>query len=95
MCDSETINEFGFELESTRIYQDNALFIECATGGAGRNFNKHKKIYVRHSYIMSLLKDGQITLIRTERDEISANLLTKALLPDDLLRAVSAAELFV
>lgn len=91
VCLQNGPNELSFEKVSTKIHQDNAGCIVWGAGGAWRHFNTRRHIDVRQNNIMSLVKDGQITLIPTRTDELRADFVTTALLPGDLSCAITTA----
>lgn len=88
------LSELGFDQKYTKTFQDNNSCIEWANGGFVKHFKRRKHIDVKYNYAVTMIENGVITLIRTPITDMEDGFLTKALLPGDLSRAISAAKLF-
>ena len=74
------LTTIGFpQLQASNVYEDNQSAINLAI--APHIPRKSRHIHVRHHYIRRLVEDGLVNLIHLPTSSMTADLLTKALIP--------------
>lgn len=80
--------------KSPFIFQDNFCCVEQAIHGAAKHFSKRMRITFKDNYIMSMVEERAVGLVRVRTMKIEAVLLTEDLPLSELKTVLGARKLF-
>lgn len=75
------MNKLNIEQDPTAVYQDNNGAIGWAQRGPAKNCSRRKQIDITHHYVMGMVVQNQIAVIKVPTTSMHADFLTKTMGP--------------